>query len=43
MNAPKMDSVLKDLDTGLQSLSNGDPKTVLQNFDKNAKAALGGS
>ncbi|WFE49730.1 extracellular solute-binding protein [Micromonospora sp. WMMD1155] len=43
VNAPKMDSVLKDLDTGLQGLANGDPKTVLQNFDKNAKAALGGS
>ncbi|MFI6241039.1 extracellular solute-binding protein [Micromonospora sp. NPDC050795] len=43
VNAPKMDSVLKDLDTGLQGLANGDPKTILQNFDKNAKAALGGS
>ncbi|MET8261510.1 extracellular solute-binding protein [Micromonospora sp. NPDC005553] len=43
VNAPKMDSVLKDLDTGLQALANGDPKTILQNFDKNAKAALGGS
>ncbi|MFG1883132.1 extracellular solute-binding protein [Micromonospora sp. NPDC049102] len=43
VNAPKMDSVLKDLDTGLQGLANGDPKAVLQNFDKNAKAALGGS
>ncbi|WP_319458945.1 extracellular solute-binding protein [Micromonospora sp. RTP1Z1] len=42
VNAPKMDSVLGDLDTGLQGLTNGDPKTVLQNFDKNAKAALGG-
>ncbi|MGW3809778.1 sugar ABC transporter substrate-binding protein [Micromonospora sp. NPDC005113] len=43
VNAPKMDSVLGDLDTGLQGLVNGDPKTVLQNFDKNAKAALGAS
>ncbi|MEH1168648.1 extracellular solute-binding protein [Micromonospora sp. CPCC 205539] len=43
VNAPKMDSVLKDLDASLQGLATGDPKTVLQNFDKNAKAALGGS
>ncbi|MEH0840813.1 extracellular solute-binding protein [Micromonospora sp. CPCC 205711] len=42
VNAPKMDSVLGDLDTGLQGLSNGNPKTILGNFDKNAKAALGG-
>ncbi|MGW5672251.1 sugar ABC transporter substrate-binding protein [Micromonospora sp. NPDC003776] len=42
VNAPKMDSVLSDLDTGLQGLANGDPKTVLGNFDKNAKAAIGG-
>ncbi|MFC8617407.1 extracellular solute-binding protein [Micromonospora purpureochromogenes] len=43
VNAPKMDSVVGDLDTGLQGLANGDPKTILSNFDKNAKAALGGS
>ncbi|GAB3172939.1 carbohydrate ABC transporter substrate-binding protein (CUT1 family) [Micromonospora palomenae] len=43
VNAPKMDSVVGDLDTGLQGLANGDPKTILGNFDKNAKAALGGS
>ncbi|MER7889669.1 extracellular solute-binding protein [Micromonospora sp. NPDC094482] len=43
VNAPKMDSVLRDLEAGLQSLANGDPKTVLANFDKNAEAALGGS
>lgn len=42
VNAPKMDSVLSDLDTGLQGLANGDPKAVLGNFDKNAKAAIGG-
>ncbi len=42
VNAPKMDSVLSDLDTGLQTLSTSDPKTVLQRFDKNAKTALGG-
>ncbi|MFI7574937.1 extracellular solute-binding protein [Micromonospora sp. NPDC049497] len=43
VNAPKMDSVVAELDTGLQGLANGNPKTILQNFDKNAKAALGGS
>ncbi|MEH0827118.1 MULTISPECIES: sugar ABC transporter substrate-binding protein [unclassified Micromonospora] len=43
VNAPKMDSVVGDLDTGLQGLANGDPKTILGNFDKNAKTALGGS
>ncbi|MGN9776748.1 sugar ABC transporter substrate-binding protein [Micromonospora sp. H33] len=42
VNAPKMDSVLRDLEASLQSLANGDPKTILANFDKNAKAALGG-
>ncbi|MFG1955563.1 extracellular solute-binding protein [Micromonospora sp. NPDC048830] len=42
VNAPKMDSVLSDLDTGLQGLGNGDPKTILSRFDSNAKAALGG-
>ncbi|GAB3351764.1 extracellular solute-binding protein [Micromonospora halotolerans] len=42
VNAPKMDSVLRDLEAGLQGLATGDPKTVLSNFDKNAKAALGG-
>ncbi|MFC0006201.1 sugar ABC transporter substrate-binding protein [Micromonospora siamensis] len=42
VNAPKMDSVLADLDTGLQKLSSTDPKSILGSFDKNAKAALGG-
>ncbi|MEV4350250.1 extracellular solute-binding protein [Actinoplanes sp. NPDC049596] len=42
VNAPKMDSVLADLDAGLQGLQNGNPKAVLQRFDKNAKTALGG-
>jgi multiple sugar transport system substrate-binding protein len=37
-----MDSVLRDLEAGLQGVATGDPKTVLSNFDKNAKAALGG-
>ncbi|WP_281190364.1 sugar ABC transporter substrate-binding protein [Micromonospora inyonensis] len=43
VNAPKMDSVLKDLDTGLNTLATGDPKAILARFDQNAKAALGGS
>ncbi|GLY21222.1 ABC transporter substrate-binding protein [Micromonospora sp. NBRC 101691] len=43
VNAPKMDSVLKDLDTGLNTLATGDPKAVLARFDQNAKSALGGS
>ncbi|NJP31729.1 sugar ABC transporter substrate-binding protein [Micromonospora thermarum] len=42
VNAPKMDSVLQDLEASLQGLAGGDPKTILANFDKNAKAALGG-
>ncbi|MER7456076.1 extracellular solute-binding protein [Micromonospora sp. NPDC126480] len=42
VNAPKMDSVLRDLEASLQGLATGDPKTILANFDKNAKAALGG-
>ena len=42
VNAPKMDSVLADLDAALQGLATGDPKAVLQRFDKNAKTALGG-
>ncbi|SCL33502.1 carbohydrate ABC transporter substrate-binding protein, CUT1 family [Micromonospora pallida] len=43
VNAPKMDSVLKDLDTSLNTLATGDPKAILARFDQNAKAALGGS
>ncbi|WP_422734069.1 sugar ABC transporter substrate-binding protein [Micromonospora sp. WMMD558] len=42
VNAPKMDSVLQDLEASLQGLAGGDPKTILANFDKNATAALGG-
>jgi len=42
VNAPKMDSVLADFDTGLQSLANGDPKAILQRLQKNTEAALGG-
>ena len=43
VNAPKMDSVLQDLEAGLQGLTNGDPKSILASYDKNAQAALGGS
>ena len=42
VNAPKMDSVLADLDAGIQGLQNGNPQAVLQRFDKNAQTALGG-
>jgi multiple sugar transport system substrate-binding protein len=42
VNAPRMDSVLADLDSALQGLPTGDPKAILQRFDKNAKTALGG-
>ena len=42
VNAPKMDSVLADLDAQIQGLQNGNPKAILQRFDKNAKTALGG-
>jgi multiple sugar transport system substrate-binding protein len=42
VNAPKMDSVLADFDTGLQGLASGDPKALLQRVQKNTQAALGG-
>jgi multiple sugar transport system substrate-binding protein len=42
VNAPKMDSVLSDLDAGIQGLPGGNPQEILQRFDKNAKTALGG-
>jgi multiple sugar transport system substrate-binding protein len=42
VNAPKMDSVLKELDSGLQGLANGNPKAILQSTQKNIEAALGG-
>jgi multiple sugar transport system substrate-binding protein len=41
VNAPKMDSVLSDLDAGIQGLQSGNPQSVLQRFDKNAKTVLG--
>ncbi|HEY0696515.1 MAG TPA: extracellular solute-binding protein, partial [Micromonospora sp.] len=42
VNAPKMDSVLKDLDTGIQGLATEDPKALLQRVQKNTEAALAG-
>jgi multiple sugar transport system substrate-binding protein len=41
VNAPKMDSVLADFDTGLQDLAATDPKTLLRRLQKNTQAALG--
>lgn len=42
VNAPKMDSVLADFDTGLQGLDRGDPKALLRRVQQNMQAALGG-
>ena len=39
VNKPGFDSVLADLDTGLQGLKTGDPKAILASFQKNAEAA----
>ncbi|GAA0405674.1 hypothetical protein Acor_41430 [Acrocarpospora corrugata] len=41
VNAPKMDSVLADFDTGIQQLASIDPKTLLARVQKNTTAALG--
>ncbi|TDC85416.1 extracellular solute-binding protein [Micromonospora sp. KC606] len=41
VNAPKMDSVLGDFDTGLQGLANGDPKALLARVQKNTESVLG--
>ncbi|GFJ77944.1 sugar ABC transporter substrate-binding protein [Phytohabitans houttuyneae] len=41
VNAPKMDSVLADFDTGLQGLASGDPKALLTRVQKNTESALG--
>jgi len=42
VNAPKMDSVLKDFDSQLQGLANGNPKAILQRLQQNTEAALKG-
>jgi multiple sugar transport system substrate-binding protein len=41
VNAPKMDSVLADFDTGIQQLDSIAPKTLLERVQKNTTAALG--
>jgi multiple sugar transport system substrate-binding protein len=41
LNAPKMDSVLADFDTGIQGLKTGDPTAILQRLQTNVQAALG--
>jgi multiple sugar transport system substrate-binding protein len=42
VNAPKMDSVLKDFDSQLQGLAAGNPKAILQRLQTNVDAALKG-
>ncbi|RKR90820.1 carbohydrate ABC transporter substrate-binding protein (CUT1 family) [Micromonospora pisi] len=42
VNAPKMDSVLADFDAQLSALASTDPKTILQNLQKNTAANLAG-
>ncbi|GAA4559327.1 sugar ABC transporter substrate-binding protein [Planotetraspora kaengkrachanensis] len=41
VNAPKMDSVLADFDSGIQQLSSTDPKALLERVQKNTQAAIG--
>ncbi|WP_214110190.1 extracellular solute-binding protein [Acrocarpospora catenulata] len=41
VNAPKMDSVLADFDTGIQQLASTDTKALLARVQKNVQAALG--
>ncbi|GIH24649.1 hypothetical protein Aph01nite_29590 [Acrocarpospora phusangensis] len=41
VNAPKMDSVLADFDTGIQQLGSTEPKALLERVQKNTTAALG--
>lgn len=42
VNAPGMESVLADFDSGLQQLTAKDPKQLLEQLQTNAEAALGG-
>jgi multiple sugar transport system substrate-binding protein len=42
VNAPKMDSVLADFDTGLQQLATTSSKTLLERVQKNTQSAIGG-
>jgi multiple sugar transport system substrate-binding protein len=41
VNAPKMESVLADFDTGIQQLATTAPQTVLKRLQKNTQDALG--
>jgi multiple sugar transport system substrate-binding protein len=41
VNIAKIDQVLADFDTGLQSLPDGDPKQILARLQKNAQAVVG--
>ncbi|MBO3752803.1 extracellular solute-binding protein [Streptosporangiaceae bacterium NEAU-GS5] len=42
VNAPKMDSVLADFDTGLQKLTTISSKSLLERVQKNTQSAIGG-
>lgn len=42
LNAPKVDSVLSDFDSQLGGLAKGNPQAILQRFQTNLTAALGG-
>jgi multiple sugar transport system substrate-binding protein len=42
VNAPKMDSVLADFDTGLQQLATSDPEAILARLQKYTRAVLSG-
>ncbi|MDX3779308.1 extracellular solute-binding protein [Streptomyces europaeiscabiei] len=41
VNVPKIDQVLADFDTGLQSLPGADPEQILKRLQKNAQAVVG--
>ncbi|MEU9836924.1 extracellular solute-binding protein [Streptosporangium sp. NPDC048047] len=41
VNAPKVESVLADFDTGLQKIDSTPPRTILQQLQRNTQAALG--
>jgi multiple sugar transport system substrate-binding protein len=42
VTAPNIEPVMLDLDAQLESLATGDPQQILQGFDTNAQAVLGG-
>jgi multiple sugar transport system substrate-binding protein len=41
VNAPKIDQVLADFDTGLQGLPKGDPAKILERLQANASSVVG--